>query len=484
MIHLENLKMATTNKTIFEKIPLTFGVNLADEDDRLDCAWFNPIFENKIEELRTAKKSNRKLTKLKGVADVDGGKRLPKGTVIQESETSIIPYIRATDVKNLKVNVDGAAKITKDIHQGIQNYQLKKDDVVITIVGTIGGVGILEKEVEVCDFTENIARVRMKDENVLSRFLLHFLDSEFGQMQMDRFSVGSLQYKLSLKSCRNIEVYLPLSNDNFDISEQKKILDLVYSIFNKVEVHRKTGQRLIDEVRSVIVKKIGLPLVEENAESSIFEADLEDNPFARLDALFNNPLRKKLLSILSKYPNKKLGKLTRSQKENKIAPTDYYRLVELEQIDENTGRITEVREVSELGSAKILLRNGSILISKLQPEKGKVVIVNSEFDGCVGSSELIPLVLDSSEVSAEYLWAILRSDYVLKQWEYELTGSSRMRIGSNEINNTVIPIPDPTLQKEIVEELKDRIAKSDNELNEAMQLFNEARNLFSRLLLG
>ncbi|OGK35547.1 hypothetical protein A3F60_02435 [Candidatus Roizmanbacteria bacterium RIFCSPHIGHO2_12_FULL_39_8] len=476
--------MATTNKTIFEKIPLTFGVNLADEDDRLDCAWFNPIFENKIEELRTAKKSNRKLTKLKGVADVDGGKRLPKGTVIQESETSIIPYIRATDVKNLKVNVDGAAKITKDIHQGIQNYQLKKDDVVITIVGTIGGVGILEKEVEVCDFTENIARVRMKDENVLSRFLLHFLDSEFGQMQMDRFSVGSLQYKLSLKSCRNIEVYLPLSNDNFDISEQKKILDLVYSIFNKVEVHRKTGQRLIDEVRSVIVKKIGLPLVEENAESSIFEADLEDNPFARLDALFNNPLRKKLLSILSKYPNKKLGKLTRSQKENKIAPTDYYRLVELEQIDENTGRITEVREVSELGSAKILLRNGSILISKLQPEKGKVVIVNSEFDGCVGSSELIPLVLDSSEVSAEYLWAILRSDYVLKQWEYELTGSSRMRIGSNEINNTVIPIPDPTLQKEIVEELKDRIAKSDNELNEAMQLFNEARNLFSRLLLG
>ena len=484
MIHLENLKMATTNKTICEKIPLTFGVNLADEDDRLDCAWFNPIFENKIEELRTAKKSNRKLTKLKGVADVDGGKRLPKGTVIQESETSIIPYIRATDVKNLKVNVDGAAKITKDIHQGIQNYQLKKDDVVITIVGTIGGVGILEKEVEVCDFTENIARVRMKDENVLSRFLLHFLDSEFGQMQMDRFSVGSLQYKLSLKSCRNIEVYLPLSNDNFDISEQKKILDLVYSIFNKVEVHRKTGQRLIDEVRSVIVKKIGLPLVEENAESSIFEADLEDNPFARLDALFNNPLRKKLLSILSKYPNKKLGKLTRSQKENKIAPTDYYRLVELEQIDENTGRITEVREVSELGSAKILLRNGSILISKLQPEKGKVVIVNSEFDGCVGSSELIPLVLDSSEVSAEYLWAILRSDYVLKQWEYELTGSSRMRIGSNEINNTVIPIPDPTLQKEIVEELKDRIAKSDNELNEAMQLFNEARNLFSRLLLG
>ncbi|PIP74434.1 MAG: hypothetical protein COW87_03900 [Candidatus Levybacteria bacterium CG22_combo_CG10-13_8_21_14_all_35_11] len=336
---------------------------------------------------------------------------------------------------------------------------------------------------EVCDFTENIARVRTKDENVLPRFLLHFLDSEFGQIQTERFSVGSLQYKLSLKSCRNIEVYLPLSNDNFDISEQKKILNSVYSIFDRVEVHRKTGQQLIDEARSSIVKKIGLPLVEEDARSRIFEADLDDDPFARLDTLFNNPLREKLLSILSTYPNKKLGKLTKPQKENKIAPTDYYRLVELEQIDENTGRITGVREVSELGSAKILLRHGSILISKLQPEKGKVVIVNSEFDGCVGSSELIPLVLDSSEVSAEYLWAILRSDYVLKQWEYELTGSSRMRIGPNEINHTVIPIPDPKLQKEIVEEIRNKVEKSDNALNGATQLFNEARNLFSSLLL-
>ncbi|MDO8515442.1 MAG: restriction endonuclease subunit S [bacterium] len=476
--------MATTSKIIFGRTPLTFGINLTDLDDRLDCAWFNPIFENKLEELRTTKKSNRKLTKLKVVADVNGGKRLPKGTAIQESEMSVVPYIRATDVKNLKVNVDHAARITKDLHQGIQNYQLKKDDVVITIVGTIGVAGILEKEVEVCDFTENIARVRVKDVNILPRFLLHFLDSEFGQMQTERFSVGSLQYKLSLQSCRNIEIYLPTLNDNFDIDEQKKILDSVYSIFEKADVHKKTGQQLINEAQSIVTERIGLSLVEENAVSRIFEVDLEDDPFARLDVLFNNPLREKLLSILSKYPNKKLGELTKPQRESKIVPSDYYRLVELEQIDENTGRIIEVKEVPELGSEKILLRTNSVLISKLQPEKGKVVIVDSKFDGCVGSSELIPLVLDSDEVSIEYLWAILRSDYVLKQWEYELTGSSRMRIGPNEINNTVIPIPDQRVQKEIVEEIRDRVEKSDNELNEARQLFSEARNLFSSLLLN
>jgi len=482
LIHLKNLRMATTNKTIFEKIPLTFGVNLADEDDRLDCAWFNPIFENKIEKLRLAKNKKRKLTKLKVVADVNGGKRLPKGTVIQESETSIIPYIRATDVKNLKVNIDIAAKISKEIHKEIQNYQLKKDDIAITIVGTIGEVGILEKEVEVCDFTENIARVRTKDENVLPQFLLHFLNSESGRIQTERFSVGSLQYKLSLQSCRNIEVYLPISNNNFNINEQKKILDSVYSIFEKAESHRKIGQRLVEEARLVIIKRIGLPLVEENQKSRIFETVLENDPFARLDTLFNNPLREKLISILKKHRHKLLGKLIKPQKENKIVPSDYYRLIELEQIDENTGRIIKSKEVSELRSGKNLLKNGSILISKLQPEKGKIVIVGSEFDGCVGSSELLPFVLDSSEITIDYLWAVLRSDYVLKQWEYELTGSSRMRIGPNEIKNTIIPILDLKLQKEIVDDIKDRIKKSDSEMQEAKRLLGDAQRLFDQLL--
>lgn len=241
---------------------------------------------------------------------------------------------------------------------------------------------------------------------------------------------------------------------------------------------------MIDEARLVVVKKIGLPLIEETEKSRIFEAVLEEDLFSRLDALFNNPLREKLVAILKKYQHKSLGKLIKPQKENKIVPSDYYRLVELEQIDETTGRITESREVSELGSEKVLLKNGSILISKLQPEKGKIVIVPSEFDGCVGSSELLSFVLDSPEITMDYLWAVLRSDYVLKQWEYELTGSSRMRIGPNEIKNTIIPIPDLKLQKEIVDDIKEKIRKSDNEMQESKRLLEEARKLFDQLLFG
>ena len=58
----------------------------------------------------------------------------------------------------------------------------------------------------------------------------------------------------------------------------------------------------------------------------------------------------------------------------KIIPSDFYSLIDLEHIDELTGKIIKSIDVPELGSDKIYLKENSILISKLQPEKGKIVI--------------------------------------------------------------------------------------------------------------
>lgn len=463
--------------------PLTFKISLHEQDDRLDCAWFNPVVSNKIESLKANRRSDRRLTKLKLVADVNGGKRLPKGTVIGENESDKIPYIRATDVKNLRVNVDNAIRISKDIHKTIQDYQLKKSDIALTIVGTIGQAGILNDKVDVCDFTENVARVRIKNDSLLPNFLLYFLDSELGRIQSERFSVGALQYKLSLQSCRNIEIYLPWAKDKYNIEKQKSILSEVNSIIKQAEDSKQKSDQLIQETKDVAINKIGLTITTSLNKFSIYERILGDNTFSRLDTLFNSPYREKLLNTLKKYPNRSLGLLVKPQENNKIVPSDFYRLVELEQIDEETGRIINFQEVPELGSEKIVLKKGSLLISKLQPEKGKVAIVPDAYDGCVGSSELLPYILNSTEVSLKYLWAIIRSDYVLKQWEYELTGSSRMRIGPNEISHTIIPIPERKIQTQIVAEIEERIQESDKFLEETKQLFIKAKEKFVKLLL-
>ena len=80
------------------------------------------------------------LIKISQISKVSGGKRLAKDTVLFEDENHYIPYVRGVDVKNLKINLRSTHKLTKEIHKTIQNYQLKKNDLVVSIVGTIGNI--------------------------------------------------------------------------------------------------------------------------------------------------------------------------------------------------------------------------------------------------------------------------------------------------------------------------------------------------------
>ena len=462
-------------------MPVSFSVPLDGHTDRLDSAWFNPVTKKQIENLHKTAGKRRKMVKLSCVADVTGGKRLPAGTVIIDDADSIIPYVRGQDVKNRKVNIATAAKITKDLYQVVKNYQLQKNDIAITIAGTIGEVGILEEDVQVCNFNENIARIRITCDSVLPEFILYFLESEFGKMQAKRFAAGSIQYKLSLGYCRDIEIPIPHDGHGFDIKEQKRIINEIQAFTQKAETKKQKGLSLVDEANLVVAKKLNIPIPRQPKNAS-FECSIGHNSTDRIDALFNHPYRHNLLETLRKRPHRSLEKIVNFPKQGNLASRDFYRLVELQQVDGKTGRIIGCQEVPELGSKKVILYKNNIVISKLQPENAKIAIITSEYDSVVASSELIPITLNTDDISLDYLWAVLRSDYILKQWEYALTGSSRMRIGATELKQTLIPYVDHKIQSEIVKEIHLLINENDKILKEANILLDKGQKHFLEFL--
>ncbi len=282
-----------------------------------------------------------------------------------------------------------------------------------------------------------------------------------------------------MQSCRNIEIYIPFDGESYDTKEQEQILNEVHQLLEEAHSERRKGLELIKQSRAVVAQKLGIMIPDAKSGVDIFEQSLTDDLEMRLDALFNNPLRKSLLNSLKKNPHNTLGNLTKKPVTGRLIPADFYKLIDLEQVDESIGQIVNVKEVSKLGSEKVLLASNTLLISKMQPEKGKVAIIPNEYDGAVGSSEFIPLALDSADVTLEYLWSILRSDYVLMQWAYALTGSSRMRIGQKELDETIIPLPSPKIQSEIVDAVNERVSAGRLALKKADQLQRSARKVFS-----
>jgi restriction endonuclease S subunit len=461
----------------------SFYFDLPDDNTaRIDVLFNNPFLIKKIKEIKAtlSRKDNMHTTLSPYIAKVSGGKRLPKGTVITALENATIPYIGATDVKDGRVDFENCKKITPELYKDIKKFNLNNGDAAIVIVGVnVGEAGVVESELQENAFSENVARIRKNDDNLSAEFLSYLINSEYCRLQTIRVASGSSQPKLSLKNCRDLNIILPQKNDTFDVDREREILAKVWEIEKIRRQKQSEAKQIMAEMQEKVQDELGLGKIPPDSQYNIYSSDLD---LERVDVLFNSPFRFKLLEIIEKKDHDKLRRLVEIQEKGKILPSSFYKLIELDDIDELFGEVRNIKDVRMLESDKVVFRTSEILVSKLEPQKGKVLIVNDKTDGCVGSSELIPLQLSSEKILREYLWAVLRTPYILKQWEYSIRGCSRERIGDEELLETIIPIPDKKIQEKIVSIAVSSSQNAKKLLEESEELGKKAKAVFLREL--
>lgn len=109
------------------------------------------------------------------------------------------PYIRGVDIEsNGYLETDSLIKTSKLPAKA--NNSVKKDDILVTRVGSIGVCGLIEANLAGGLFSDNLIRIRIRD-NFKTRISAHCLNllfnTTYGQMQMVRFSRGSVQQRLN-----------------------------------------------------------------------------------------------------------------------------------------------------------------------------------------------------------------------------------------------------------------------------------------------
>ncbi len=80
------------------------------------------------------------MVELGEVCEVKGGKRLPKGADFAKEKTNHA-YLRVSDFINQSISFKNLKYIDEDIFREVKNYTISKDDVYISIAGTIGVLG-------------------------------------------------------------------------------------------------------------------------------------------------------------------------------------------------------------------------------------------------------------------------------------------------------------------------------------------------------
>ena len=177
--------------------------------------------------------------------DVKGGKRLPKGISLISTPNNH-PYIRIRDLGASKIlELNSAYEYVDDETQKtIARYIVSSGDILISIVGTIGLVGIVGDSLHGANQTENCVKlVNLK--GIDRDYLYYFLSSNLGQNEIKRGIVGAVQSKLPIKNIENINIPLP------SLALQKSIASILSSLDSKIELNRRINDNLEQQAQTL-----------------------------------------------------------------------------------------------------------------------------------------------------------------------------------------------------------------------------------------
>ena len=231
-------KMASVLRCLDEKIELNSAINNNLEQQAV------ALFDNAIQNAESVS-----YAELSTLADVKGGKRLPKGVNLITIPNSH-PYIRVRDL-NSTVFASLSPEyeyVDDETQKTISRYVVSQGDVLISIVGTIGLTAIVDSTLNNANLTENCVKLTNL-KTITPEYLLLYLRSSKGAEAISKGTVGAVQLKLPIKNIQSILVPL------LDELELQSLNDILSAIFSQISANIVENRKLAD-MRDALLPKL------------------------------------------------------------------------------------------------------------------------------------------------------------------------------------------------------------------------------------
>lgn len=178
-----------------------------------------------------------------------------KGTTPKKSSLSscdskeTVPFIKVKDISESgQILINQVEQIPKKISSTeLKRSILHKNDILISIAGTIGRVAIVPNELENANTNQAISFIRLYNDNLVG-IISTFLKSRKNQEDILSKVIQGVQANISLEVVRNIKIFLPI---NFD---HKAIL-IFNSLLNKQLINQKENL-LTEKSRDLLLPKL------------------------------------------------------------------------------------------------------------------------------------------------------------------------------------------------------------------------------------
>lgn len=412
-----------------------------------------------------------KWVRLGDVASVLGGKRIPAGRTLTTENTGY-KYIRVSDMKNGSVSIDSLLYVPSDIYPSISRYIINKEDVYITVAGTIGRVGKIPQQIDGSNLTENADRLvfQFLDQD----WLIRCLESQLIQQQIIDATTKVGQPKLAIKRIQ--ELLLPLP----PVAEQKRIVAKIEELLPYLDRYEKAWNRLedfgsrfpVDMQKSILQMAIQGKLVEQRPEEGTGE-ELYQQIQAEKQALIKAGKIKKEKPLpeitedeipfeipegwkwcrLPSVADMCLGKMLDKQKNQGIlAP--YLRNVNVRWGDFELDDLLEMRFEDVLDDRFLIQKNDLVMCEGGEP--GRCAVWKDETP--IHFQKALHRIRFAKFLSPNYFYYVFSLYANNGIFNKLFTGTTIKHLTGQSLDRIIVPLPPIAEQKRIVERLEETLA--------------------------
>lgn len=382
----------------------------------------------------------RELTeKIGSGATPRGGKNAYKG--------GNFSLIRSQNVLDFQFSFDGLAKINDEQAKALSNVEVLEGDVLLNITGDSVArccqVDVMSLPARV---NQHVCIIRPKRDKLDPRFLKYLLlEPNYKNYLLTLASAGATRNALTKGMVEELEI------PKVDITDQKAIAQILGTLDDKIELNREMNQTLEEMAKAIFkswfvdfdpvrAKVEGRPTGLPNEISDLFPDKMVDSEIGEIPKSWDVGSISDLACLNKKTVNP-------SQSE------EMYEHFSIPAFDSGQSPVLDLG--TDIKSNKTLVVEGSLLVSKLNPDTPRVWLPNPKdlYEQICSTEFMVFTATDCSNIA--FLWGLFTSSKVAERMEAMVTGTSKshQRVKPNDVSNMTIIKPDVR----IIETYRDKV---------------------------
>lgn len=342
--------------------------------------------------------------------------------------------IRITNVQKGYIEDDLPCYYPIEKERELQKFILKENDLLISLTGNVGRVGLLPKKYLPSVLNQRVGCIRVNDENkVNNKYLFHFLNNDKFEVESVYNAKGVAQKNMSTEWLKQQEIPLP------PLEEQRAIAEKLDKVSQLVDKRKEQLQQLDQLVKSQFISFFGSTDLSDEKKSNVRIGDVAEivggsTPKTDIEEYWNG---------------------------------EYFWITPAELKDDSYMIKTTIRKLTKAGVESCSLEKmpvNTVLLSSRAPI-GKVAITGVEMYCNQGFKNIIC----SNKLQPTFIYFLLK--YNTKYLNSLGRGATFKEISKSIVENIKIPLPPMEPQNQFaefvekVEKLKEKVNNSLTHLN-------------------